>query len=91
MQVEHGTADNVFSRVENYKFTNVRVPKENILGKPGRGLQAALTVLNYGRVTFGATCTGHAKVCLSAMAAHARGRVQFQAMCIAKEIGRAHV
>ncbi len=23
--VEHGTADNVFSRVENYKFTNVRV------------------------------------------------------------------
>ena len=60
------------------RFTDVRVPKENILGKPGRGLQAALTVLNYGRVTFGATCTGHAKACLKAMAEHAKSRVQFQ-------------
>ena len=60
------------------RFTNVRVPKENILGKPGRGLQAALTVLNYGRVTFGATCTGHAKACLKAMIEHAKSRVQFQ-------------
>ena len=60
------------------RFTNMRVPKENILGQIGRGLQAALTVLNYGRVTFGATCTGHAKVCLRAMAEHAKRRVQFQ-------------
>ncbi|MCZ2343914.1 MAG: acyl-CoA dehydrogenase family protein [Bacteroidales bacterium] len=60
------------------RFTNVRVPQENILGKPGRGLQAALSVLNYGRVTFGATCTGHAKACLRAMIDHAKKRVQFQ-------------
>lgn len=60
------------------KFTNMRVPAENILGQPGRGLQAALTVLNYGRVTFGATCTGQAKACLRAMTGHARTRVQFQ-------------
>ncbi len=60
------------------RFTDMRVPKENVLGQLGRGLQAALTVLNYGRVTFGATCTGHAKVCLKAMAAHAKSRVQFQ-------------
>ena len=60
------------------RFTDVRVPKANILGQPGRGLQAALTVLNYGRVTFGATCTGHAKACLKAMVEHARSRVQFQ-------------
>ncbi|CAN5126744.1 acyl-CoA dehydrogenase family protein [soil metagenome] len=60
------------------KFTNVRVPKENILGQIGRGLQAALTVLNYGRVTFGATCTGHAKVCIKAMCEHAKTRKQFQ-------------
>ena len=43
------------------RFTDMRVPKENVLGQVGKGLQAALTVLNYGRVTFGATCTGHAK------------------------------
>jgi len=60
------------------RFTDMRVPKENVLGQQGRGLQAALTVLNYGRVTFGATCTGHAKVCLKAMTAHAKSRVQFQ-------------
>ena len=59
-------------------FTNVRVPKGNILGQIGRGLQAALTVLNFGRTTFGATCTGHAKVCLDAMIAHAKSRIQFQ-------------
>src|SRR4029079_8712380 len=60
------------------RFSNMRVPKENILGQPGRGLQAALTVLNYGRVTFGATCTGHAKACIKAMTDHAKRRVQFQ-------------
>ena len=60
------------------RFTNMRVPKENILGQIGRGLQAALTVLNYGRVTFGATCTGHAKACIKAMTEHAKKRVQFQ-------------
>jgi alkylation response protein AidB-like acyl-CoA dehydrogenase len=60
------------------QFTNVKVPKENVLGQMGRGLQAALTVLNYGRVTFGATCTGHAKVCLEAMTKHAKARKQFK-------------
>jgi alkylation response protein AidB-like acyl-CoA dehydrogenase len=60
------------------RFTNMRVPKENVLGEIGRGLQAALTVLNYGRVTFGATCTGHAKACIKAMTEHAKKRVQFQ-------------
>ena len=59
-------------------FTNVKVPKENILGKIGRGLQAALTVLNFGRTTFGATCTGHAKVCVKALCEHAKTRRQFQ-------------
>ena len=60
------------------RFTNMRVPKENVLGPLGRGLQEALTVLNFGRTTFGATCTGHAKVCLSAMSKHAKSRKQFQ-------------
>jgi acyl-CoA dehydrogenase family member 9 len=60
------------------RFTDMRVPAENVLGQVGRGLQAALTVLNYGRVTFGATCTGHAKVCLKAMTEHAKARKQFQ-------------
>jgi alkylation response protein AidB-like acyl-CoA dehydrogenase len=59
------------------RFTNVRVPKGNILGQVGRGLQAALTVLNFGRTTFGATCTGHAKACVKALCEHAKSRKQF--------------
>jgi alkylation response protein AidB-like acyl-CoA dehydrogenase len=60
------------------RFTNMRVPKENILGPVGKGLKVALTVLDFGRTTFGASCTGHAKVCLKAMAEHAKRRIQFQ-------------
>ncbi len=59
------------------QFTNMRVPTENVLGQLGRGLPAALTVLNFGRVTFGATCTGHAKACIQAMIQHAKTRQQF--------------
>ncbi len=60
------------------KFTNMVVPKANVLGPVGKGLKVALTVLDFGRTTFGASCTGHAKVCLKAMVDHAKKRVQFQ-------------
>ncbi len=58
-------------------FTNLAVPRENILGPYGKGLKVALTVLNYGRTTFGACCTGAAKTCLRLATDHARSRVQF--------------
>src|SRR4051812_4823146 len=60
------------------RFTNMRVPKENILGPAGKGLKVALTVLDFGRTTFGASCTGAAKACLEAAVKHAKSRVQFQ-------------
>jgi alkylation response protein AidB-like acyl-CoA dehydrogenase len=60
------------------RFTNMRVPKENILGPIGKGLKVALTVLDFGRTTFGASCTGAAKACLEAAAKHAKTRIQFQ-------------
>ena len=59
-------------------FENMVVPAENILFKPGKGLRVALTVLDFGRTTFGASCTGVAKRCLDLAAAHAKKRVQFQ-------------
>lgn len=59
-------------------FSNMFVPRENILGELGKGLRVALTVLDYGRTTFGASCTGTAKACIEKAAAHARTRVQFQ-------------
>ncbi len=59
-------------------FENMVVPAENILGKPGKGLRIALHVLDFGRTTFGASCTGVAKVLLKAACTHAKKRVQFE-------------
>lgn len=59
------------------KFTNMRVPKENVLGPVGKGLRVALTVLDFGRTTFGAGCTGAAKFCVQKMVERANDRIQF--------------
>ncbi|MFO0879888.1 MAG: acyl-CoA dehydrogenase family protein [Gemmataceae bacterium] len=59
-------------------FENMFVPKENILGAQGKGLRVALTVLDFGRTTFGASCTGVAKACVEAASQHALRRVQFE-------------
>ncbi|HEX3656012.1 MAG TPA: acyl-CoA dehydrogenase family protein [Pirellulales bacterium] len=58
-------------------FRDMFVPRENILGKLGKGLRVALTVLDFGRTTFGASCTGAAKTCLARAVEHANTRVQF--------------
>ena len=58
-------------------FRDMPVPKENILGAPGKGLKVALTVLDFGRTTFGASCTGAAKTCLRLAVQHANTRRQF--------------
>jgi alkylation response protein AidB-like acyl-CoA dehydrogenase len=59
-------------------FHDMPVPAANVLGQVGKGLRIALTVLDFGRTTFGASCTGAAKTCLRAAARHARARVQFK-------------
>jgi len=58
-------------------FHDMKVPKENVLGPVGKGLRLALTVLDFGRTTFGASCTGAAKTCLRLAVQHARSRKQF--------------
>src|SRR4051812_39535968 len=60
-----------------FALKDVKVPKENVLGPLGKGLRVALTVLDFGRTTFGACCTGAAKTCLRLAAAHASNRRQF--------------
>src|SRR5205085_8186836 len=65
---------------------NVKVPKENILGPLGKGLKVALTVLDFGRTTFGACCTGAAKTCLDLAIRHANTRKQFN-----KTLGNFHL
>ena len=58
-------------------FRDMPVPAENVLGPLGKGLKVALTVLDFGRTTFGASCTGAAKTCLAAATKHAARRRQF--------------
>jgi acyl-CoA dehydrogenase family protein 9 len=58
-------------------FKDMFVPKENILGEYGKGLKLALTVLDFGRTTFGASCTGVAKFCVQEATKYANERKQF--------------
>jgi acyl-CoA dehydrogenase family protein 9 len=69
-----------------FALRDVKVPKENILGPPGKGLKVALTVLDFGRTTFGACCTGAAKTCLRLAIEHANTRKQFN-----KALGSFHL
>ena len=69
-----------------FALRDVKVPKENILGPPGKGLKVALTVLDFGRTTFGACCTGAAKTCLRLAIEHANTRKQFN-----KTLGNFHL
>src|ERR1700730_11844270 len=61
-----------------FAMRDMAVPKENILGPIGKGLKVALTVLDFGRTTFGACCTGAAKTCLELAVSHANKRRQFK-------------
>jgi alkylation response protein AidB-like acyl-CoA dehydrogenase len=61
------------------KFTNVKVPRENILWAEGKGLRVALTTLNTGRLTLPAGCTGMSKRCLQIVRKWAAERVQWGA------------
>jgi acyl-CoA dehydrogenase family protein 9 len=58
-------------------FMDMFVPRGNVLGQLGKGLKVALTVLDFGRTTFGASCTGAAKFCVAKAVEHANCRVQF--------------
>jgi alkylation response protein AidB-like acyl-CoA dehydrogenase len=69
-----------------FALRDVKVPKENLLGPPGKGLKVALTVLDFGRTTFGACCTGAAKTCLRLAIEHANTRKQFN-----KTLGNFHL
>ncbi len=58
-------------------FENVKVPKENLLGKPESGFAAAMRTLDVGRLSVAATCLGLAKEALDMSISHAKERVQF--------------
>jgi len=60
------------------RFTNVKVPRENLLHKEGKGLNVALTCLNYGRCTLSAGMLGGARRAMDQSIKWSRTRYQFQ-------------
>jgi alkylation response protein AidB-like acyl-CoA dehydrogenase len=59
------------------KFTDVKIPSENLLWEEGRGLAMALATINVGRLTLPAACTGAAKQCLSISRRWGKDRIQW--------------
>jgi glutaryl-CoA dehydrogenase (non-decarboxylating) len=56
---------------------NVKVPKENILGKPGDGAKIVFSSLNQTRLSAAAGAVGLAQACLDAAAKYCNEREQF--------------
>src|SRR4030065_2055006 len=56
---------------------DVRVPKENILGKIGEGFHIAMFCLDQGRYTVAAGATGLVKACLDASINYSKTRKTF--------------
>jgi alkylation response protein AidB-like acyl-CoA dehydrogenase len=59
------------------RFTNVRVPKENLLWEQGKGLKLALVTLNTGRLTVPTTSAVAVRSCLAIARRFSQTRVQW--------------
>jgi acyl-CoA dehydrogenase family member 9 len=73
------------------RFTNVRVPKFNLLHQEGRGLNVALTCLNYGRCTLSAGMLGGAHRAMDQAVKWSQTRYQFGDPLSDKELVRQRI
>lgn len=73
------------------RFHNVKVHKSHLLGKEGRGLQIALSCLNYGRCTLSAGMVGGAKRVRDQATKWGMTRYQFGAALADKELVKQRV
>lgn len=61
----------------NLAFVDCRVPKENLIGKVGKGLQNALVGIDMARLFISSGAIGMAQSCLDASIKYAKERCQF--------------
>jgi acyl-CoA dehydrogenase family protein 9 len=73
------------------RFHGVRVPRAHLLGQEGRGLQIALSCLNYGRCTLSAGMLGGARAARDQATKWAMTRHQFGAPLATKELVQKHI
>lgn len=73
------------------RFNGVRVHKSHLLGQEGRGLQMALSCLNYGRCTLSAGMLGGARRTMEQATKWAGTRYQFGAPLADKELVRQRI
>jgi butyryl-CoA dehydrogenase len=65
------------SDVANLRFADCRVPKDNLIGQIGRGLQNSLTGIDTARLFLSAMGIGMAQSCLDACIKYTKERHQF--------------
>jgi len=58
-------------------FENCVIPKENLFGKEGKGLNNCLGLLDSGRITIAAQCVGIAQGCIDETIKYVKERKQF--------------
>ena len=58
-------------------FTDLRIPKENILGTPGEGFKQGLITLDGGRISIGAMALGIAQGAMEVALQYSQEREQF--------------
>lgn len=68
------------------EYKDLHVPVENVVGEVGKGFAVAVHVLNAGRLSLTAGCTGGSKKLLGAMATYAEQRQQFGSSLASFEI-----